>query len=74
MSIEIDRCVEVEFSSVTPYVVGGMGVFIGRLTQENYLGPSVYAAALSEYDLTHTMRGFGATRAEAVAALFNRLR
>jgi hypothetical protein len=73
MSIDTGRYMPLEFMTVTPYRVGGVALVVGRLTQEEHLGPSVYAAALNEYDLHHSRRGFGNTRSNAIAALLNRL-
>jgi hypothetical protein len=61
---------EVQFVYVHKYCVGGVPVMIGRLTQNNKLGPVVYAAALNMFNLNHKQRGWGATQDEAVASLF----
>jgi hypothetical protein len=74
VSIDPGVFTEIDFSYIHSYAVGGVRVTIGRLTSEGNLDPVVYAAALSEHDLHHRQRGFGSTRAEAVADLFRLLR
>jgi hypothetical protein len=66
---------EIKFSQVTQYEVGGVSLVIGHLalSDEGRLDLVVYAAALNEFDLRHRARAFGATRARAVAELFNKM-
>ena len=77
MGIDLGFYEALEFSKVYEHKVGGVTVLVGRLTQESHLGPVVYAAALDALGLGHRRpqpeRGFGPTRAAAVAALFNRM-
>jgi len=74
MNIEPGFYLEFQFQQIQKYDVGGVPVVIGRLSQKSNLGPVVYAAALTEWDLHHKKCGYGANQAEAVADLFSKMR